>query len=280
MSPVTARRASGRADLHTHTTASDGTLSPEALWQRAVEHGVTVLAITDHDTTAGYEAVRPLAEQSSIRLIPAIEMSAEGAQACHLLGYFVRPQDAPFQAHLTAFQRRRVERVAAMVERLNALGISITAADVQRQSHGSSIGRPHVADALVAAGLVKRRQEAFDRFLHKGGPAYVDASQPTAEETISVIRRAGGVAVLAHPAYDATDRHLDALVRYGLQGIEAYYPDYSRAMVQRYLDLAGTYGLIATGGSDFHGPKTHRHRLACVDVPLETADALERMACA
>jgi predicted metal-dependent phosphoesterase TrpH len=234
------------------------------------------LAITDHDSTAGYEAVLPLQKQApQLRLIPAIEMSAEGELGCHLLGYFIDPAQASFQAELVAYRAQRVVRVRAMAEKLKTLGFSLDFERVLALAQGGSLGRPHLADALVELGAVKSRQEAFDRFLKKNGPAYIAGETPTAGEVIRLIRSAGGIPVLAHPSYYTSDSLIKQLVELGLEGLEAYYPEHSRALIGRYRELAAAYRLVMTGGSDFHGPRTGRTELACVDVPEEVVTELE-----
>ena len=266
-----------RVDLHTHTTASDGTLEPADLFQKAIELQLRVLAISDHDSTAGFEAVRPLqARHPGLRLIPAIELNAEGEFACHLLGYFIDPADSDFQARLESFRALRRSRVRAMTEKLQALGMKIDFNRVLELSKGGSVGRPHLADALMEKGYVKTRQEAFDRFLKKDGPAYLGSGTPGAAEAIRLIRRVGGIPVLAHPSYYFTESLLKALLDSGLMGIEVYYPDYSRSLIQRYLELARAHDLVVTGGSDFHGPRTGRAALACVEVPESVVEDLEK----
>lgn len=266
-----------RVDLHTHTTVSDGTLDPAELFEKAAQLGVETLAVTDHDSTAGGQAIQTLADRHpTVRLIPAIEMSAEGELACHLLGYFIDPSSRELQARLEAFRRQRLERMRAMVAKLQTLGVSIALERVLALAKGDSIGRPHLADALMEKKVVKSRQEAFDRFLKKDGPAYVPSEAPTAPETIEIIRRAGGIPVLAHPSYHTPEALIQRLAGHGLMGVEAYYPEHGRALTQRYLDLAKSYGLVATGGSDFHGPRTGRPALACVEVPETVIKDLEK----
>src|SRR4051812_21929694 len=161
-----------RIDLHTHTPASAATLDPAALLAKAHDVAIQVLGIADHDSTAGYEAVLPLASQfPNVTLIPSIEINAEGASACHLLGYFFDFQNAEFQKALERYRTLRQARARAMVDKLNALGIALSYGDVQRFSTGASIGRPHIADALIEKKVVRTRQEAFDRFLKKDGSA-------------------------------------------------------------------------------------------------------------
>lgn len=266
-----------RVDLHTHTTASDGTLTPPELFQKALEAGIHVLAVSDHDSTSGYEAVLPLASQHpEIRLIPAIELNGEGSHACHLLGYFVDVQNAAFQRQLAEYRVLRTERVRVMAKKLGELGVPVDFNRVQEIARGGALGRPHLADALMEKGIVKSRQEAFDRFLKKGGSAYIPGDSPTAEEGIDLIRRAGGVPVLAHPSYYSSSELLESLVVAGLMGIEAYYPDHSRGLIEHYKDFAKKHQLVLTGGSDFHGPRTGRAALASVHVPDSVPEDLEK----
>jgi predicted metal-dependent phosphoesterase TrpH len=269
----------GSVDLHTHTTASDGTLSPERLFAVALELNIRVLSITDHDSVEGLASIRALrAAHPEIRVIPGIEMSAEGEIYCHLLGYCIDVNAPGFQNRLSNLRRQRLDRIQAMTRKINAMGIAVDYARVVALASGGSVGRPHLADALIEKGVVKSRQEAFDRFLKRDGPAYVPATEPTAGQTIDLIRSAGGVPVLAHPSYYTTPEFLKRLVDLGLKGLEVYYPDHSRSLIQRYLEMAGTFGLVVTGGSDFHGPRTQRESLACVDVPESVVDALVRAA--
>jgi predicted metal-dependent phosphoesterase TrpH len=268
-----------QVDLHTHTTASDGTLSPERLFTLAVELKIHVLSITDHDSIDGWKATQALQlAHPEIRVIPGIEMSAEGEIYCHLLGYFIDVNASGFEERLAELRRQRLDRIKAMTQKINAMGIGVDYARVLALGAGGSVGRPHLADALIEMKVVRSRQEAFDRFLKRGGPAYVSSDGPTAAETIALIRSAGGVPVLAHPSYYTTPEFLKRLVDLGLQGLEVYYPDVSRSLIQRYLELAGTFGLVVTGGSDFHGSKTQRDALACVDVPESVVEALVRVA--
>lgn len=266
-----------RVDLHTHTTASDGTLSPSQLFDKAAELGIDVLAVTDHDSTAGYQALRAIRDRHpDVELIPGIEVSAEGEWPCHLLGYFVSPEADGFQEELAQYRRWRQSRMAAMVRKLNALGVVVEMERVLAIAAGGTVGRPHLADAMIEKGYVKTRQQAFDRFLKRDGPAFVPGDGPRAPECIQLIRSAGGIPVLAHPSYYTSPDLLQKLVGAGLMGIEVYYPEHSRSLIQRYLDLAKTYQLVATGGSDFHGPRTGRPSMGSVAVPETVIQNLEQ----
>lgn len=265
-----------RVDLHTHTTASDGTLEPAALLAKAAELEVHTLGISDHDSTAGYEAALLLqAQYPSVQLIPAIEINAEGEKACHLLGYGMDIQNTAFQKALAQFRAMRLDRARAMIKKLQEGGVSIDFETVRAHCKGESLGRPHIADALRAKGVVQTRQQAFERYLKKGGSAYVAGEAPSAQEAIALIRQAGGVPILAHPCFYTTENLLQDLAKVGLMGIEAYYPEHGKSLTKRYLELAESNGLIVTGGSDFHGPQTGRTTLACVDVPESVISALK-----
>jgi len=210
------------------------------------------LSITDHDSTEGLEEALRQPLPAGLRLIPGIEISAGGEGACHLLGYGIRHQDPHFQAQLSLFRTR------------------------QALAGQGALGRPHLADALVEKKVVRSRKEAFQKFLNHNGPAYVPGDAPPSKEIIALIRAAGGVPVLAHPAYYSNEDYLKKLADEGLMGIEVYYPDVSRALRERFLTLAAQFNLIATGGSDYHGPRTSRSELACVSVPDSVLEALEK----
>ncbi len=265
-----------RVDLHTHSTASDGTLDPHKVLDLAIQLKIRYFALSDHDSTEGWALIAETAKRiPDFTLVPAVEMSAEGKHACHILGYWINPHDTAFQNQLQYFRKRRIDRLRAMAEKLGTLGFPIDFDALLHERQGRSIGRPHLADALVQKGVVKSRKAAFDRFLKKEGPAYIPNDTPTAEDIIQLIRRAGGVPVLAHPSYYTSEDLVKELAGFGLMGIEAYYPEHGRSLIQRYADLAKSVGIIVTGGSDFHGPKTGRDAIACIDVPEEIISALE-----
>jgi predicted metal-dependent phosphoesterase TrpH len=243
-------------DLHSHTTASDGTLAPRELVALAARQGVRVLAVTDHDSTNGVAEARDAARaHPGLTIVPGIEINCDvdGAEI-HVLGYFLE-LDAPWLQDFLAQQRaERVARVHRVLEKLAALGMPIDAAEVFDLVKGGSAGRPHIAQAMVHRGYVRSVREAFDRYLHTGGPASAPRRKLTPEQAVGVVRRAHGVPVIAHPGLANRDAMLPALIDAGLQGVEAHYPEHSAAQTQSYLDLCARHGLIATGGSDFHGP--------------------------
>lgn len=263
-------------DLHTHTTASDGTLAPLVLYAKVQELAIRYLAVTDHDSTEGLAQILPHHKSDNpLRIIPGIELSAEGELACHILGYFIDMSDAGLQARLEALRKARLGRIEAMVKKVSDLGCPVDYARVLALSAGGSVGRPHLADAMVEKGHVRTRKEAFDRFLKKDGPGYIPGTGPDAKDCIALIRSAKGIPVLAHPSYYTNAELLQKLAGLGLMGVEVYYPEHSPSLVKRYLEMASAAGLIATGGSDFHGPKTQRSALGSVNVPESVVDVLE-----
>ncbi len=242
-----------RIDLHTHTTASDGLLAPDALVRLAKENGVGVLAVADHDSTDGVDAAMRAGAHAAVEVIPAVEINTDVNEAeVHVLGYYVDHHLPWFQEFLGRLRDGRVNRAAKMVEKLNALGVRLDFARVQALAAGA-IGRPHVARALVDAGVVASTEEAFEKFLGRNGPAYVERLKITPQDAVQIILRAGGIPVLAHPGWGVKDEVIPPLVEAGLEGLEVYYPDHTPAMVTHFLEITQRLGLLTTGGTDFHG---------------------------
>lgn len=270
-----------RTDLHTHSTASDGLLPPARLVREAREHGVGVLALTDHDTTDGVPEALDTGRTYRVEVIPGVEINTDvDAYEVHVLGYLVDHTRQEFQAFLGRMRAGRVERAARMVEKLRALGVPVEWERVREIAAGAAVGRPHVARALVQAGRVQSVQEAFERYLSRSGPAYVPRTRLSPEEAVEVILQAGGVPVLAHPGWEASGPAIERvplLVDHGLCGIEVYYPDHTPAMVAAYLDVARRHGLVATGGTDYHGGGiATRVALGSVPVPPDAVPALRQ----
>ncbi len=247
-------------DLHLHTTASDGRLSPAELVARVAAAGITTMSVTDHDTVAGLAEVGVEAAARGIRLVPGIEItSTADGRDVHLLGYFFDPGSAPLLAFLEGQRAMRVSRVREIGARLALLGMPIdvealvTAAAARP---GSSIGRPQIARALVGAGHVGSIQEAFDRWLANGRPAYVARTGPSPAAVVDVVHAAGGVASFAHPAVTKRDELIRPLADHGLDAIEVYHSDHLPEHERDYRGLAARLGLLVSGGSDFHGPST------------------------
>lgn len=246
----------GAVDLHSHTTASDGRLAPRELVRLAARHGVRVLAVTDHDSTGGVaEAIDEARKVSPLEIVPGLEINCDvpGAEL-HVLGYCLDWEAAWFQEFLAAQREERRQRVYRIAARLAELGMPIDPAAVFALVKEGSAGRPHVAQVMVDHGYVKSVREAFDRFLSANGPANVPRKRFTPVEAVRIIRRARGVPVLAHPGLANRDELIPELVEAGLMGIETFYPEHSAGQITAYRGMCMRLGLIATGGSDFHGP--------------------------
>jgi predicted metal-dependent phosphoesterase TrpH len=267
-------------DLHSHTTASDGALSPRELVRLAARNRVRVLAITDHDSTEGLPEAIEEAARHGIDVVPGLEINTDvpGAEV-HVLGYYVDWEADWFQDFLREQRAERTARVHRIVERLTELGMPMTADEVFAICREGSPGRPHVAQAMVNRGYVKSVREAFDRWLRTGGPANVSRRRLAPVDAVAVIRRAGGVPVLAHPGLADRDAMIPELVEAGLAGIETYYPEHSVAQVNAYRELCDRLGLVATGGSDYHGPHTGRTvTLGTPHIPLAVWERLKSKA--
>ena len=270
----------GGVDLHSHTTASDGTLAPRELVRLAARQGVRVLAVTDHDSTDGLPDAVEEAKHHDLEIVPGLEINCDvPGSEIHVLGYCVDWQAPWFQAFLAEQRAERTARVHRIVARLTELGMPLTAEEVFAICDEGSPGRPHVARAMVQRGYVKSVREAFDRWLHAGGPANVPRRRLTPAGAVAVIRRARGVPVLAHPGLANRDELIPELVAAGLAGIETYYPEHSAGQIEAYHRLCRQHGLVATGGSDYHGPQTGRAAtLGTPHVPLEVWHALRQKA--
>ncbi len=247
-------------DLHTHSTASDGTLSPAALAAEAAAAGLAAVALTDHDTVQGLPEFLSAALDGGPELVPGVEVSAErpGGGPMHLVGLWVDPHDPGLRQGLAWMQRARARRNPRIAARLRALGLDISMEQVMAAARGGQVGRPHFAQALVEQGLVGSVPEAFSRYLKRGAPAYVDKQRMDPAQAIRMIRQAGGLPVLAHPGLlELSPPALEALVKrlkeQGLMGLEAYYAEHNPALERRLLSLAGRLDLAVSGGSDFHG---------------------------
>lgn len=242
------------ADLHCHTTASDGLLSPTELVQLAAKLGLKGIGITDHDTIHGWKEAQEAGANYQIRILKGIELNTDwqGTEV-HILGYEVDSSSDYLADKLKVLRNARERRMVKILERFKDLGIIISVEDVQQFAQGESIGRPHIAQALIQRGYVGNIREAFDRYIGQGAPAYVSRYKLTPEEGIRIIREAHGVAVLAHPGVHHVEAGIPAWVKAGLQGIEVLHSQHSPDDEMRYLKIAQESGLLTTGGSDFHG---------------------------
>jgi len=242
-----------RIDLHIHSTASDGALSPGAVVRAAKAGGLDLIALTDHDTTAGVgEAIAAAAEGPLV--IPAIEISSshEGREL-HFLGYHIDPSHPALRDFASAARTRREERMRTMIERLARLGAPVSLEQVRRVAGTGPLGRPHLARALVEAGHVRTTAEAFTRFLADHGPVAVPTDLLTPREAIELVHAAGGTPVWAHPPIDVLDRELQRFQRWGLEGIECYRPQNTPDITAALESAARRFGLLRSGGSDWHG---------------------------
>lgn len=244
----------GTIDLHLHTTCSDGLDTPEEMVASALEQEYTVIAITDHDTVAGVERAIRAAEGYPLEVVPGIELSAmDGDDDIHILGYYINYTNPEFLDRISFFMEKRLERAEKIVESLNYLGLDISLDSVLKIAHGAPIGRPHIAEALLSEKLIDRYAEAFIRYIGFKGPAYVPKYRITPFEAIELIRSNGGVPVIAHPCSIQRDEIIPNLVDYGLMGIEAVHPLHTPEKQDHYRRMAEQYGLVVTGGSDWHG---------------------------
>lgn len=259
LGPRNAPRAASAIDLHVHTTASDGTLSPAETVAAAAQSGVRALGIADHDTLEGLAAALAAAQATDVTVVPAVEINTDcGEVEAHVLGYFVDPESAALNGALDGIRQRRVERAQEIIARLRELGLPLDEARVMEISGDGSVGRPHIARALVEAGYVKTGGEAFARYIARGQPAYVPRYRLTAEQAARAIHEAGGVPVLAHPGKIKDDILVQALIEQGIQGLEAFHCDHSVAQSEHYVAMARQLGLLVTGGTDSHGPHSDR----------------------
>jgi len=273
-------------DLHTHSTASDGKLTPAELMRHAKAVGIEVIALTDHDTLSGLEEASEEAARVGIEFIPGIEISAENNPGTlHMLGYFVDPSDTELEETLLWLRGGRDERNHIILAKLAELGCPLEWEEVAALAGGESMGRPHIAAAMVNRGYVATFKDAFDRYLGKGAKAYTDRVKMTPEIAIDRIRSAGGLPVLAHPqTLSLKDEDLTELVgrlsAMGLAGIEVYYYSHSDEETALYVSLAGQYGLLVTGGTDFHGPGMLETSLGVgrgnMKIPRSVADELRQ----
>jgi hypothetical protein len=266
-------------DLHLHTTASDGYLSPAELVSRAKAAGLTTISVTDHDTVAAIAEATALARDVGVRVIPGIEITAvDGGRDVHMLGYLFDPESATLAALLERQRALRVGRLREIGLRLAALGMPVDVESVLMSAAarpGSSVGRPMVARALLGAGYVASIQEAFDLWLASGRPAFVPRTGPSPAAVVAAIHDAGGVASMAHPGVTKRDELIEPLIGEGLDAIEVYHTDHTPEAQQSYHAMAKRHGVAVTGGSDFHGGDARRNTLGVVTLPAEAFTALE-----
>jgi len=271
-----------KVDLHIHSTVSDGRFSPTEIVRKAAERGLTIIALADHDSVDGIvPALSATKAFPWLKVIPAVEISTDVPQGeIHVLGYFIDYTDHELQATLRKFRNSRRERAQGMVAKLGKLGIHVDWQRVQEIAGGSSMGRPHIAQAMLEKGYIASFKEAFTRYISRGGPAYVEREKMTPAEAVELILRASGLPVLAHPlTINDLETVIIELKAAGLVGIEAHYNDYTTDEINRLVSLADRYNLIATGGSDYHGlDDAAETMIGGAEVPMGSAERLMALA--
>jgi 3',5'-nucleoside bisphosphate phosphatase len=266
------------ADLHLHTRYSDGAFTPRELVEHAARLGFTAIAVTDHDTLDAIPEALTAGAELGVEIIPGVEITSRvGTQELHMLAYLFGDswRDPNLQAVLKHATQVRHQRVEQFVAKLNELGVALTLEDVLACSECGTVGRPHVALALKNRGYVASVDEAFTRFLKRSKPAYVERYRMEASETIGHIKRAGGVAVIAHPGLNDLDKRLHEMVDQGMAGIEVWHSRHTPAQVARYLKMTENLGVCATGGSDCHGMGRDGMLLGRIKLPYERVEVLK-----
>jgi len=269
-------------DLHIHSTASDGKLSPADVVRKSAERGLTIIALTDHDTVDGIAPALATAKAfPQLRVIPGIEISTDVPDGeVHVLGYFVDYTNLKLKATLERMHHSRRKRAQGMVIKLGKLGIHIEWQRVQEIAGSGSIGRPHIAQAMLEKGYITSMKEAFTKYISRDGPAYVEREKMTPQEAVELLLRTNGLPVLAHPfTLNDPETMVIKLKAAGLVGIETYYDSYTAEEISKLVSLADRYGLIATGGSDYHGlDNSTETMIGGADVPIESAEQLIALA--
>ena len=256
-------------DLHTHSTASDGTVAPEAAIEAAERCGLTALALTDHDTIDGVVAARAAGERLGVRIIAGVELSAfHDGHEVHLLALHLTHLEG-LERRLSELRTMRYARAQKIVDKLNTLGIPLTLDEVLQQSNGGAVGRPHVARALIAHGVVPDFREAFTRYLGNAGSAFVPKEHFSIGDAIAIAHEAGALAIWAHPGDGGRRERLEPLVAAGLDGLEIRHPSHSAEDIKRLQALADFFSLVPSGGSDWHGAPDGPRRLGIMNVPVE-----------
>lgn len=263
------------ADLHLHTNFSDGTFSPEELVAHAAQKQLSAIALTDHDTVEGCARAAVACEAAKIQFIAGSELTAEqDDNEIHILGYFLDLQNEKLLTETAKFQAVRQHRIREMVARLNELNVPLDVDAVFKLANCRAPGRPHIARALVQAGLVESLDEAFERFLKKNRPAWVPKMKMSAPDAIALIHQAGGLAVMAHPGLNRCDEVIPGLVQAELDGIECFHTKHPKATAEHYLQIAKQHGLLVTGGSDCHGLNKGRPLVGTVRLPFHYLEKL------
>lgn len=265
-------------DLHLHSKASDGSLLPEQVVELATHLNLKTISLTDHDSVDGIEQAMMAAKKFGIEVIPGIEMSSDvDGRDVHILGYHIDHLDASFNKILRELKLNRESRTEQIVKKLTDQGVSISMDDVRAQSDKGTLGRAHIARAMLKKGEVENIQVAFDKYIGRNGPAYVSKSALKVKDIISIITGVGGIPVLAHPGISKVDKLIPGFAEEGLRGLEVFHSEHSSVDVSRYREMATNLGLIMTGGSDCHGFGSSKGLIiGSVYVPSNTAEDLQR----
>ena len=267
-----------RADLHLHTCYSDGNYSPTEIIQKAKEAELKVISITDHDSVSGIDEAIEVGKENNIEVVAGIELSARcESSEVHILGYFIDYKNRDLVEKLSFFQNERLRRAERIVNKLNKMNIPITIDSVLDQVNGDSVGRPHIANALVEEGHAESYNEAFNRYIGNGRPAYEQKWNFSPEETIRLISQAGGLSFLAHPGRSLNEELIYRLIKAGLDGIEVIHPSHSPDLVYYYRGIVNEYCLLESGGSDYHGgERGDDDAFGQYYIPIATVDIMRR----
>lgn len=264
------------ADLHLHTLFSDGTYTPGELIAEAKRVGLSCIAVVDHDTVLGIEACKTEGSQNDLEVLSGVELTSEyEGLEIHILGYLIDHKNKTLREKLAVLNKNRIERVYKMVDKLKDIGINLKAESVFALAKQGTVGRLHVARALVKEGLVSSIYEVFQKYIGERCPAYILGFRLSPPEAISLIKNAGGIPVLAHPHTVNRDNLISKLVNFGIMGLEAYYPEHTMARISFYLNLAKEYNLLVTGGSDCHGDAKPEVKIGSVKIPYELVNKLK-----
>lgn len=268
----------GRADLHLHTTFSDGALSPEELVKKAHAAGLTTIAITDHDNVAALDEAVEGGKSVDIDVVAGLELSVTmGEKDIHVLAYFFDHKNQTLLDYLTFFRHERLKRAERIVEKLNKINVQIDMEDVLEQAGVGSVGRPHIANAMVEQGFIDSYHEAFSKYIGVGGPAYEKKYQLSPKEAFQLISKSGGLSFLAHPGKYTTEVELSELIKAGLDGIEVVHPSHHKELQAFYRSVVDQYFLLESGGSDYHGGKKNdEYAFGSFWVPLQIVDAMRK----
>ncbi len=271
-------RMGARADLHMHTQSSDGFLAPAEVVNRAKVQGLSIVSITDHDTVDGLPEAMEEGRATGVEVVPGVELSVTlGDRELHLLGYFLDVRNQRLLDYLAFFRRERVRRAERIVDKLNQLKIPLSIDAVLERAKSGSVGRPHIATAMVDEGLIASYQQAFEKYIGTNGPAYERKFQLAPAEAIQLIASSGGLSFLAHPGRSTSDDTLQQLIKSGLDGIEVIHPSHAPDLVTHYRGVVSEYFLLESGGSDFHGGgRNDLEAIGAYFIDEDRVDAMKR----